>query len=52
MPSLEDVLTNGCQIPGAIFAPYSTMEIETDAGHSRYLQFKNEQLKSGKWGQQ
>jgi len=52
MPSLEDVLTRGCQIPGAIFAPYSTMEIETYEGHPRYLQFKNELLKSGKWGKQ
>ena len=52
MPSLEDVLTRGCQIPGAIFAPYSTMEIETYEGHPRYLQFKNELLKSGKWGNQ
>lgn len=52
MPSLEDVLTRGFQIPGAIFAPYSTMEIETYEGHPRYLQFKNELLKSGKWGKQ
>lgn len=52
MPSLEDVLTRGFQIPGAIFAPYSTMEIETYEGHLRYQQFKNELLKSGKWGNQ
>ena len=52
MPSLEDVLTRGFQIPGAIFAPYSTMEIETYEGHPRYLQFKNELLKSDKWGKQ